>query len=155
MSDVLTKAQRRLNMQHVKSVDTKPELMIRRTLHSKGFRYKLHTKFLPGSPDLVFPKYRVVIFVHGCFWHRHNCYKASVPSSRTDFWLNKFKENIARDQLNIQQLSNLGWRILVIWECALKGRNKISFDLLINLMTNFIKNDVSQFFEIGGNVRAD
>ena len=152
MTDVLTKDQRKLNMQRVKSVDTKPELMVRRALHSKGFRYKLHTKNLPGSPDLVFPKYRVVIFVHGCFWHRHKCYKASVPLSRVNFWRKKFKENTSRDKLNIQQLSALGWRILVIWECALKGKAKIPFNLLINLTSNFIKNSINQFLEIGSNI---
>lgn len=85
-----------------------------------GFRYRLHEKKLPGSPDLVFPKYKAVIFVHGCFWHRHGCKQATTPSTRKQYWEEKFKGNIERDERNIQSLKDLGWRVMVVWECELK-----------------------------------
>ena len=110
--------QRSRNMSAIKSKNTKPEIKVRKVLHSMGYRFRLHSKDLPGSPDIVLPKYKTVIFVHGCFWHRHeNCKYASTPKTRKEFWNKKFKENIKRD-LEIQdKIKNLDWRSVVIWEC--------------------------------------
>jgi len=150
MVDILTPDQRTYNMRNVKSRDTTPELLIRKSLHAKGLRYKLHAKNLPGTPDLVFTKYKTVVFVHGCFWHRHNCHKTSVPASRIEFWEKKFNDNTTRDKMNIKYLSDLGWRVLIIWECALKGQTKLPLVFLIEAAVNFIKNDSGQLLELSG-----
>ena len=110
------------NMSAIKSKNTKPEIAVRKLLHSLGYRFRLHRKDLPGSPDIVLPKYKTVIFVHGCFWHRHeNCKYATTPKTRKEFWEKKFRENINRDNLNQANLSLKGWKIIIIWECQLKG----------------------------------
>lgn len=115
--------ERSRNMAAIKSKNTKPELLVRRYLHAQGFRYRLHFPHLPGKPDLVLKKYRLVVHVHGCFWHRHrNCFYSSVPQARPEFWRNKFLGNIQRDRKNNELLRSRGWRILVIWECGLKHR---------------------------------
>jgi len=123
-SEVIHKVseQRSKNMAAIKSKNTKPEIKVRKVLHSMGYRFRLHSKDLPGSPDIVLPKYKTVIFVHGCFWHRHeNCKYASTPKTRKEFWNKKFKENIKRD-LEIQdKIKNLDWRSVVIWECETKN----------------------------------
>ena len=126
--------QRSRNMSAIKSKNTKPEIAVRKVLHSMGFRFRLHRKDLPGSPDIVLPKYKTVIFVHGCFWHRHeNCKYASTPKTRKEFWEKKFRENINRDNLNQANLSLRGWKIIIIWECQLKGdKKKFMRDLLPN-----------------------
>ena len=114
--------QRSRNMSAIKSKNTKPEITLRKLLHSMGYRFRLHRKDLPGSPDIVLPKYKTVIFVHGCFWHRHeNCKYATTPKTRKEFWEKKFRENINRDNLNQANLSLKGWKIIIIWECQLKG----------------------------------
>ena len=108
-------------MSGIQSKNTKPEMLVRRYLHAQGFRYRLHTRELPGSPDLVLPKYRVVIFVHGCFWHRHaSCRFATQPSSNIERWETKFQINVERDARNVAALQATGWRVLVVWECELK-----------------------------------
>ena len=114
--------QRSRNMSAIKSKNTKPEIAVRKLLHSMGYRFRLHRKDLPGSPDIVLPKYKTVIFVHGCFWHRHeNCKYASTPKTRKEFWENKFKTNLKRD-LDIQEkIKNMGWQSVVIWECEIKN----------------------------------
>ena len=113
--------QRSRNMSAIKSKNTKPEIAVRKLLHSMGYRFRLHRKDLPGSPDIVLPKYKTVIFVHGCFWHRHeNCKYASTPKTRKEFWENKFDENVKRDNLNQANLSLKGWKIIILWECQLK-----------------------------------
>ena len=114
--------QRSRNMSAIKSKNTKPEIAVRKLLHSLGYRFRLHRKDLPGSPDIVLPKYKTVIFVHGCFWHRHeNCKYASTPKTRQEFWNKKFKKNIERD-LEIQEtIKNIEWRSVVIWECETKN----------------------------------
>lgn len=120
MVDILTKAQRSELMSKVRSRDTKPEWILRCGLHRIGFRYRLKNNHLPGSPDLVFPKFRSVVFVHGCYWHRHaGCQNASMPKSNKDFWKKKFSQNIERDHRIVRELENLGWRVLVVWECEL------------------------------------
>lgn len=120
MADVLTKEQRQRNMRNIKGKNTKPEILLRRALHARGLRYRLHCRDLPGSPDLVFPKYRAVIFVHGCFWHRHGCKYTSMPSTRKDFWVQKFSQNVRRDEKNVRALEQAGWRVGIVWECQLK-----------------------------------
>ena len=111
-------------MASIRGRNTRPEMALRKALHRLGFRYRLHDRKLPGHPDLVFPKYRAVIFVHGCFWHRHSgCRYATNPATNTEFWERKFRENVERDERNISKLRNQGWRVAVIWECALKRDN--------------------------------
>ena len=127
-SEVMHKVseQRSRNMSAIKSKNTKPEIKVRKILHSMGYRFRLHSKDLPGSPDIVLPKYKTVIFVHGCFWHRHeNCKYASIPKTRTEFWENKFKENMKRDKVNQTNLFKLGWKIVIVWECQLKRINHL------------------------------
>ena len=128
-SEVIHKVseQRSRNMSAIKSKNTKPEIKVRKVLHSMGYRFRLHRKDLPGSPDIVLPKYKTVIFVHGCFWHRHkNCKYASTPKTRQEFWEAKFRENINRDKLNQENLSSKGWKIIIVWECEIKDKD---FDL--------------------------
>lgn len=111
-------------MSRIHSIDTKPELTVRKALHAAGYRFRLHRKDLPGSPDIVLPKYRLVIFIHGCFWHRHQtCRKWSVPNSNKDYWEKKFSSNVERDLKAITALEELGWRTVVIWECEVKKMN--------------------------------
>lgn len=108
-------------MSRIKGKDTKPELLVRSLLHRMGYRFRLHRKDLPGKPDIVLPKYNTVIFVHGCFWHRHkDCKYAYNPKSRASFWQNKFKENIERDNKKQAELKKIGWEVIVIWECDLR-----------------------------------
>ena len=104
-------------------MDTKPEVNFRKALFSRGFRYRLNVSSLPGKPDIVLPKWKAVVFVHGCFWHRHpNCRRASIPQTRTEFWQAKFRRNVANDKRNCERLLDLGWRVGIVWECALKAR---------------------------------
>lgn len=119
--DILTPEQRRRSMVGNKSRDTKPELEIRRLLHSMGYRFRLQRGDLPGRPDIVLPRYKTVVFVHGCFWHHHSgCPHASTPSTNAEFWQKKFRYNIERDARNREALSALGWNIVIIWECEIK-----------------------------------
>ena len=119
--------QRSRHMSAIKSKNTKPEIKVRKVLYSMGYRFRLHSKDLPGSPDIVLPKYKTVIFVHGCFWHRHkNCKYASTPKTRQEFWKAKFRDNINRDKLNQENLSSKGWKIIIVWECEIKDKD---FDL--------------------------
>lgn len=123
-------------MRSVKRAHTGPEIRVRQALHALGLRFRLHRRDLPGSPDIVLPRFRTAVFVHGCFWHRHlNCRYATTPKSRQDYWLPKFEANVERDARKEAQLQNLGWRVLVIWECetktreVLKARLRLEFDL--------------------------
>lgn len=121
-SDIYSKEKRSELMSKVKSRDTKPELLVRSWLHRKGFRFRLHRDDLPGRPDLVLPKYKTAIFVHGCFWHQHpGCKKATIPKNNRAFWRKKLTRNIERDKENIQELENQGWKVIIIWECAIKN----------------------------------
>ena len=128
MADVHTKETRSYNMSRIKGKNTKPEILVRKYLFSKGLRYRLHDKRLPGKPDLVFPKYKMVIFVHGCFWHGHDgCRYFVVPKTRTGWWLNKINKNKEKDDDSIHKLKIEGWRISTIWECDLKNGRKEEF----------------------------
>lgn len=122
MPDFLTKAERSARMASIRSKGTRPELLVRRLLHGQGLRYRVNYSALPGTPDLVFPRYRAVLFVHGCFWHRHlACKDASTPVSHRKQWEAKFEATIARDRKHVQDLRDLGWRVFVIWTCSLKS----------------------------------
>ena len=122
MADSLAKERRSWNMSRIRGRNTGPELRLRSLLHRAGFRFRLHAKQLPGSPDVVLPKYRTAIFVHGCFWHRHpGCRNATMPSTRREFWREKFDGNVSRDLRNQAALVAAGWTVLTIWECELKA----------------------------------
>ena len=123
--DTVNKETRSRIMSSVGQKDTGPETLLRSALHKAGLRYRLHDRRLPGSPDLVFPRYRAVTFVHGCYWHLHGCYKSTVPKSRREFWEDKFRANLERDERNISLLRELGWRVMVVWECALIGKHAL------------------------------
>lgn len=126
MTDVHTREQRSRNMAAIRGKNTKPEMHVRFYLHSLGYRYRLHRNDLPGKPDIVLPKYRILIFVHGCFWHSHNCRWGSVvPATRSKFWAQKRHETIKRDVRNIRDLRKEGWRVLVIWECQCRSNKDI------------------------------
>lgn len=121
MADVHDIKTRSYNMSRIRATNTKPELLVRKFLHAQGFRYKLHDKTLPGKPDLVLPKYKTVIFIHGCFWHGHtNCRYFVIPKTRTDWWLNKINANSSNDVKAVKALKKDGWKIITIWECDLK-----------------------------------
>ncbi len=120
MTDSISAEHRSWNMSRIKSRDTKPEMTLRSLLHRAGFRFRLHVKELPGRPDIVLPRYRTAIFVHGCFWHRHEgCRNTTTPSTRAQFWQDKFDSNIDRDKRNVLYLEQLGWRVETVWECDL------------------------------------
>ncbi len=121
MADVHSKKVRSYNMSRIRSKDTKPELIVRKFLFSKGFRYRLYDKKLPGTPDLVLPKYKTVIFIHGCFWHAHKgCKYAVTPKSNQEYWLPKIERNTSKDIKAYKQLVEMSWKVIVIWECMLK-----------------------------------
>jgi len=149
MADIVSKSKRSKMMSGIRGRDTKPELTIRHALHDRGFRYKLHDKNLPGKPDIVLPKYSAVIFINGCFWHKHSCHLFKLPSSNTGFWENKFRTNIKKDKEADSILTELGWRILKVWECSIKGKFKHDFPELIEQISIWIKSD-SVYHEIEG-----
>lgn len=122
MADNHTKEIRSMNMSHIRSTNSKPEEIVRKYLFSKGFRYRKNVKKLPGCPDIVLPKYQTVIFVNGCFWHKHDCPRFVWPSSNQDYWRPKILRNVERDQLSRQELEALGWKVIVVWECELKKK---------------------------------
>ena len=122
MADVHDKATRSYNMSQIKGKDTKPEMLVRRFLHANGYRYRLHVKGLPGKPDIVLPKFKTIIFIHGCFWHGHEgCKYATIPKTRAQWWQNKINTNIANDQKAIAALKNDGWKLITLWTCKLKS----------------------------------
>lgn len=123
--DMYSKLKRSEIMSHVKGHDTRPELVLRKYLFQLGFRYRVNVSFLPGKPDIVLPKYNTIIFVHGCFWHGHeNCKSATIPKSNVEFWTNKISRNKSRDKKNYKALKELGWRVIIIWECSLSNDKK-------------------------------
>lgn len=137
--DVLTPQQRSYNMSRIGGRNTKPEIALRKSLFHRGLRYRLHRKDLPGTPDLVFPGYRTAVFVHGCFWHGHDCPLFVVPAQNRDFWLKKIAANQARDRLAVQGLLGLGWRVLTVWECALRGGLRENPDDLAENVERWLK----------------
>lgn len=145
MTDIVDQKTRSRMMSGIRSKNTTPELLVRRFLHAQGFRFRIHRKDLPGKPDIVLPKYRAVLFVHGCFWHGHQCRLFRIPQTRTEFWTEKIESNIRRDRLAIESLNSSGWRVGVIWECALKGRFSGE---LIQLLPQWIRQTESTRFEL-------
>ena len=124
MADNLPKDIRKKNMSHIRSTNSKPEEIVRKYLFSKGFRYRKNVRTLPGCPDIVLPKYHTVIFVNGCFWHKHDCGRFVWPSSNTEYWVPKITRNVERDAENYKKLAELGWKVLVVWEFELKKKNR-------------------------------
>lgn len=128
--DSFSKAKRSQIMSKIRAKNTRPEIIVRSLLHSLGFRFRLHRKDLPGKPDVVLPKYKIAIFVHGCFWHQHpNCKRASMPKSNVGYWKHKLLRNVERDASHAQALEQLGWKVVVVWECETKKPN-----LLIDIL---------------------
>ena len=149
MPDIVAPHVRSRMMAGIRGRDTQPELLLRKGLHEAGFRYRLHAKDLPGKPDLVFPKYRAVIFAHGCFWHGHDCTLFKWPSTRQDFWRAKIMSNVTRDKTVKENLLTAGWRILTVWECALKGPGRLPSGEVITRSATWLRSD-QQVFEIRG-----
>ncbi|MDQ2068651.1 very short patch repair endonuclease [Natronospira bacteriovora] len=135
MTDIVDPETRSRMMAAIRGKNTRPERVIRSALHRSGFRFRLHDRRLPGTPDLILPRYRTVIFVHGCFWHRHaGCYYTTAPASRKSFWDEKFASNIARDHRHQQELLALNWRVLVVWECGVRHQPEAVLDRLTTLL---------------------
>ncbi len=127
-------------MSGIRGRDTKPEVLIRKALFSRGFRYRLHASDLPGKPDLVFPRYGAALFVHGCFWHGHDCKFFKLPATRPDFWAQKISGNRERDCRQLTALKGKGWRALVVWECVIRKNSIIAFDVLIDCIEGWLIN---------------
>jgi DNA mismatch endonuclease, patch repair protein len=149
MSDIVSPDTRRRIMQSIRGKNTKPEICLRKGLHGLGFRFRLHDRRLPGKPDLVFPKYRAVIFVHGCFWHGHECHMFKWPKTRKNFWFEKITRNRRVDATNIEQLVNSGWRICVVWECSMRGKYRLRTEEVVQMCANWLQSE-STFIEIAG-----
>jgi DNA mismatch endonuclease, patch repair protein len=141
VADVHDSETRSRNMSAIRSSHTKPEIVVRRALHAAGLRYRLHDKKLLGKPDLVFPRYKAVVFVHGCFWHQHDCHLFRMPATRQDFWREKLGRNAATDQRVTIALQDGGWRVATVWECALKGRSRLDFTEAMQELIAWIKAD--------------
>lgn len=142
MPDIVAPHVRSRMMSGIRSKNTKPELLIRKALHSLGFRYRLHSKDVPGKPDLIFPRYRAALFINGCFWHGHDCQLFRLPDARRSFWEAKIETNRARDIKVSRLLSEEGWRQLTIWECAIRGVGKIGIESTIERAAAWLKSDV-------------
>jgi len=143
LADVVDPATRSRMMSGIRGKNTRPEMLIRKGLHARGFRYRIHSKDLPGNPDLGFPKHRAVIFVHGCFWHGHDCHLFRWPSTRPEFWREKIERNRAVDQAAEARLLSEGWRVGVVWECALKGRTRALLADVIVTLAGWLKSSTS------------
>ena len=140
MTDIFNPEKRSEIMSRIRGRDTKPELIVRRIAHGLGFRFRLHRKDLPGRPDIVFPRHEAVIVVHGCFWHRHpGCKRASSPKTRVRYWQNKFEDNVVRDRRNETALRDLGWKVMVIWECETKDHEAVAARI-----ESFLRRDESE-----------
>lgn len=136
MVDKISKEARSKNMAQIKSKNTKPELIVRKYLFSKGMRFRVNDKRYPGKPDIVLPKYKTIIFINGCFWHHHGCKNSTIPKSNTEFWSKKIKGTMLRDKKYHEELELLGWRVLTVWECELK--HNLRNETLINLYTEIV-----------------
>lgn len=145
LADVHDSETRSRNMAAIRGKNTGPELLIRRGLHARGFRFRLHDRKLPGRPDLIFPKYRAVLFVNGCFWHGHDCALFRWPKTRPEFWRGKISGNISRDLRNEDALVALGWRIGMIWECALKGPQRLPTGDVIDSLCTYLESSETHF----------
>jgi DNA mismatch endonuclease (patch repair protein) len=139
MADVMTPEQRSRTMSRIGAKDTGIELLLRHALHREGLRYRLHAPELPGKPDIVFPKYKAVIFVNGCFWHSHGCSRSTVPATNSEFWESKLARTRERDRRNVQDLKRMGWRVLTVWECALSGASSSEFQQLVRRVSSWVR----------------
>ena len=140
MTDIFDPEKRSEIMSRIRGRDTTPELIVRRIAHGLGFRFRLHRKDLPGRPDIVFPRHQAVIVVHGCFWHRHpGCKRASSPKTRVRYWQNKFEDNVVRDRRNETALRDLGWKVMVIWECETRDHEAVAARI-----ESFLRRDESE-----------
>ena len=148
MADIVSREVRSRMMSGIRGKDTKPELIVRRGLHALGFRYRLHDKKLPGKPDLVLPKYKAVIFVHGCFWHMHDFKYFKWPKTRPGFWQEKIRRNVERDSFALRSLAEQGWRTAVVWECAFKNSKQPSEAL--SALKDWLNSDLLRVDIIGG-----
>jgi len=148
-ADIVSAATRSRMMSGIRGKNTKPELAIRSALHREGFRFRLHRKDLPGCPDLVFPRHHAVLFVHGCFWHGHDCHLFRWPATRQEFWRGKIEGNIARDKKQRAALLDAGWRIATVWECAMKGRLRLPFPEVVEACVMWLNSD-KRLLEIEG-----
>jgi len=140
LADVVDPATRSRMMSGIRGKNTKPELLIRKALHARGFRYRLHCD-LPGKPDICLPRHRAVIFVHGCFWHGHGCHLFKWPKTRPEFWRAKIGRNCEVDRAAEQRLSDEGWRVATIWECAVKGKSRLALDEVATNCADWLKSD--------------
>lgn len=152
MADVVSADVRSRMMSGIKSKNTKPELIIRSGLHKAGFRFRIHAS-LPGKPDLVLPRWNAVLFVHGCFWHGHECHLFKWPKSRPEFWREKISKNIVRDSSNVEALLEVGWRVGTIWECALKGKGRLESATVVSRCAKWIRSSRKKF-EMAGKIYA-
>ena len=152
MTDIVSPKKRSEMMSGIRGKDTKPEQFIRKILHRRGYRFRIHRKDLPGKPDLVLAKYNAVIFINGCFWHGHDCHLFKWPKSRPDFWRTKINKNRANDKKVLDDLKNQDWRILNIWECAIKGKERLEAEVIIEQIERWLNSD-EQFKEITGKAR--
>lgn len=142
MSDIYSKEKRSDIMSKISGKDTKPEILVRRYLFSKGFRYRKNVTTMPGKPDIVLPKYKTVIFINGCFWHGHLCTQGCLPTSNKEFWKSKIEANMQRDKCNIESLVTLGWNVIVIWQCEIKNI-KLREERFVRLSAEIINNSDS------------
>lgn len=149
MADVVSPEKRSQMMAGIKGKNTKPEMLMRSALHRLGFRYKLHGKGMPGKPDMVFPKYKAVLFVHGCFWHGHSCHLFKWPSSRPEFWHTKINRNREVDRESTAKLEQMGWRVGVVWECAVRGRAKLPFTDVVESVGKWLQSEEPTFEKRG------
>ena len=136
-------------MSGIHSRNTKPEMLVRKALHKNGFRYRLHDSRISGRPDLVFPRYHAVLFVHGCFWHGHNCPLFRMPETRNEFWKDKIRKNRERDVVVREMLEDTGWRLGIVWECSLKGKNRIGTEEIVKRIIAWLGSDTREL-EIRG-----
>jgi DNA mismatch endonuclease (patch repair protein) len=142
MPDIVSPEARGRIMARIRGTNTKPELTLRRNLHALGFRFRLHDRRLPGKPDIVFPRYRAVLFAHGCFWHGHDCHLHRLPSTRTEFWATKIERNRLRDARVADTIEGLGWRQGIVWECSMRGRSRLDLGDVIAECATWLRSDV-------------
>lgn len=150
MADVVPAEVRSRMMAGIKGTNTRPELLLRKGLHVRGFRFRLHDRALPGKPDIVLPRYRAVIFAHGCFWHGHDCHLFKWPKTREEFWRTKIARNREVDHLAEAALAAAGWRQAVVWECALKGRTRLPLDAVLSSCADWLTSDEHRIEIRGG-----
>ncbi|WP_057975570.1 very short patch repair endonuclease [Pseudomonas lactis] len=156
MTDVVSSEKRSQMMSGIRSKDTQPEMIVRRALHARGFRYRLYVKDLPGKPDLVFPRYKSILFIHGCFWHGHDCHLFKVPGTRREFWLSKIDRNRERDAEVKLALAALGWRVMEVWECELRAARKAGYTPVVEQIVDWLSSsslgDEKHAWKASGNI---